>query len=51
MKEGVNRMLCDAVRCVGVDETVFDVLMILLYVEATRKRVCRSLEGGRRGKG
>ena len=51
MKEGVNRMLSDAVRCVGVDGAVFDVLMILLYVESARKRVCWSLECGRRGTG
>ena len=40
MKEGVDGVLCQAVRCVCVDETVLNVLVILLYVEASRKCVC-----------
>ena len=35
VKEGVYRVLSDTVGCVCVDDTVLDVLMVLLYVEPT----------------
>jgi hypothetical protein len=41
VEKGVNGMLRDAVGRVGVDGAVFDVLMILLYVESPWERVRR----------
>ena len=35
MKEGVDGVLCNAVRRICVDVAVFDVLMKLLYVETS----------------
>ena len=51
MKEGVDRVLSHAVRRVCVDEAVFYVMMMLLYIESPRKCVCRKLVCGGRWKG
>ena len=43
MKERVDGVLGQAIRCIRVDEAVFNVLVILLYVEASGECVCRRL--------
>ena len=51
MKEGVDGVLSVAVRRVRVDEAVFDLMVILLYVESTRQCVCWCFGHGWEGKG